>query len=460
MLTEEKKLHRAAVESALSIDGWLTRHEAVQLYECARTAIGPIVEIGSWRGRSTAALALGSMNGNGEQVFAVDSFVGVPELDRLTAQGANPGWSSSSPEILRSNLDSVGVNGLVRIVPKDAHDALGDVPSQIGVLFIDGDHSYEGARRNLEDYIGRVIEGGYIVLHDVHEGDPDVVRAVDDVLMPLASEWRPVRRADSMVVFRKQASVRHKVFLAVPGRNWIWDSMVGLDTCTIGVHEVTKVNSGMGWDDMNRLWVNALNASERGMFDRFAIQHSDQAPQPGWIDTLSCEMDDLKADFVSTVSALKDIRGLTSCGVGTMEERWDAYRRFTMHEVMDFPETFSVQDTPHPDKVLLHNSGCILIDLTASIFHDTDENGYLKATFSFPIAARRLAPGGPLVHCRESEDWYFSRQMHLLGAKSYVTRKVGMSHIGDRGHPNNVAWGSYKDGDEDTKAKWAPQSKD
>ena len=46
-------------------------------------------------------------------------------------------------------------------------EALGDRP--LDVLFIDGDHSYDGVKRDWELYSPLVREGGLIGLHDVHE---------------------------------------------------------------------------------------------------------------------------------------------------------------------------------------------------------------------------------------------------------------------------------------------------
>jgi len=56
------------------VPGWLGDEEALALYELARgcTGRGAIVELGSWRGRSTICLALGSKDGSGVPVIAVD----------------------------------------------------------------------------------------------------------------------------------------------------------------------------------------------------------------------------------------------------------------------------------------------------------------------------------------------------------------------------------------------------
>lgn len=49
---------------------------------------------------------------------------------------------------------------------------------QIDLLFIDGDHTYEGVRRDYEDYAPLVRPGGLIAFHDIVEGPPEAVGGV------------------------------------------------------------------------------------------------------------------------------------------------------------------------------------------------------------------------------------------------------------------------------------------
>jgi len=49
---------------------------------------------------------------------------------------------------------------------------------QIDLLFIDGDHSYEGVRSDFEDYAPLVRPGGLIAFHDIVEGQPEAVGGV------------------------------------------------------------------------------------------------------------------------------------------------------------------------------------------------------------------------------------------------------------------------------------------
>jgi predicted O-methyltransferase YrrM len=48
----------------------------------------------------------------------------------------------------------------------------------IDLLFIDGDHRYEGVRKDFEMYSPLVRKGGIIAFHDICPGPPDAVGGV------------------------------------------------------------------------------------------------------------------------------------------------------------------------------------------------------------------------------------------------------------------------------------------
>lgn len=444
-----------ALQAVAKIKGWLSTGEAELLYDVAHDAKGPIVEIGSCYGRSTAALALGSMQGSYQPVYAVDSFIGVDPKDRPASDGDNPGWACSSPELLRSNLDAAGVNGLVTIVPKKSADAADDVPDGVDVLFIDGAHDFDSVINDIALYAPKVRIGGRVVLHDATLKDKGVLDALDVTLTRDALRWQPICRVDSAVIFERIKEVESlKIGLAIPGPSMLYESAIGLLTASRGVHHPVPIHSGNGFDDMNTTWVEALNMASKGLITHFAMLHSDINPCQGWLDILVREMTAVGADLLSTVIAIKDKRGLTTTGVGDSADPWNAFRRFTMREVHEIlPETFSIADTPHPDKYLLHNTGCWLADLRNPAWRTVDENGWLKATLSFPIAAQ-MQSDGSIEHRRESEDWYFSRMLASLPLKTFATRKVSATHYGMTPYGNNRPWGDYLFGDEATKQNW------
>jgi cephalosporin hydroxylase len=64
----------------------------------------------------------------------------------------------------------------VRLIAGDSYDPevflftaliLGE--ERLDLLFIDGDHSYEGVKQDFETYRGLVKEGGFIVFHDIKD---------------------------------------------------------------------------------------------------------------------------------------------------------------------------------------------------------------------------------------------------------------------------------------------------
>jgi predicted O-methyltransferase YrrM len=428
----------------------------------AFNADGPIIEIGSWQGRSTAALALGSIAGRGQTVYSIDPFIGPQEGARKTSLENIPDTTKCSPQILRSNLVNVGVNGQVEIIPKYSHEALEDVPGQCSLLFVDGAHDYESVCKDLDLYLPRLKLGGFVVLHDVIFTDPGVVKAVDDKILAFPNALRVIDRVDSALVIRRVETKRRNIGLMCPGRGYDWGTVSGIVQCTLGAHRVDLDNNANGWDDFNALWARALNRYESGEITHIAMLHSDITPQAGFIDILMDEMEESDVDMISVACPLKDRRGVLNCGIGITSNRWGAWRRLTMRELVKLPPTFSLNDlkkrgycgASHDDKVLLHNTGCFIVDLRKPVFRKTDSNNDLVAWFDFPTRIRRDGPSGKWINMRESEDWFFSRQLHQLEANTRITRKVTLTHEGKGEYPNNEVWGTYENGDEDTKELW------
>lgn len=446
-----------AISASDSIDGWLTAGEAAALFDMARDATGPIVEIGSWQGRSTAALALGSRAGTKQPVYAIDNFIGPQRDDRPSAHGGD----QCGEQLLRANLNRVGINGEVTILAKPASEAADEIPP-CGLLFVDGCHLYEAVADDLRRYLPKVLPGGVVMMHDCVAGDPGVVRAMDEFVTSQPDKWVLRGRVDSAIIAvrRPPNPLRHQVALAFPGGMFSYGSCIGVINATLGSHDLRVLpESSNGFDDFNVLWAAALNLVESRQATHFAMLHSDITPDPGWLDILLHELDIHQADLVSAIAPIKDDRGVTSCGIGDQTDPWNPWRRFTMRELVGMPETFSVADTPHPDRYLLHNTGCFVCDLRNPLFFRTDEHGDLRAFFNFPLRVRR-GTDGFWTNGRESEDWYFSRQLHALGAKTLATRKVRLSHRGGREYPNWAGWGSYRNGDEDTRHKWSPEVSD
>lgn len=153
---------RAALDKVAAIPGWLSGMEAEFLYEAARRVErGVILEIGSWQGRSTVALASGSRAGHGVPVYAVDHFSG--SIEHRVKAGDKPVWTFDA---FTENVREAGVADLVRPIVAASTEAAKTFNEPIGLLFIDGDHSYAGARGDYDAWVPKVLPGGTIAMHD------------------------------------------------------------------------------------------------------------------------------------------------------------------------------------------------------------------------------------------------------------------------------------------------------
>lgn len=70
----------------------------------------------------------------------------------------------------------------------------------IGLLFIDGDHSYEGVKNDVDKYTPFVEIGGYVVMHDV-VGKKKNLRSIIKGLEK--NGWQSVESADSTLVLER-----------------------------------------------------------------------------------------------------------------------------------------------------------------------------------------------------------------------------------------------------------------
>ncbi|KAF2391004.1 MULTISPECIES: class I SAM-dependent methyltransferase [Pseudomonas] len=141
-------------------DGMISIEEGLVLYSLAsQVQSGCIVEVGSYRGRSTVFLGQGSLAGHGAPVYAIDPhkpFVGVlggifGPIDR-TAFYKTMLITGCSEIVSLINLSSE------MVVPKWSEP--------VALLWIDGDHSYAGVKRDFECWLPHVAEGACIAFDD------------------------------------------------------------------------------------------------------------------------------------------------------------------------------------------------------------------------------------------------------------------------------------------------------
>ena len=184
-----------ARQQADGVEGWLSEAQGRALFDAAAAATGAgvIVEIGSWKGRSTTWLASGARLA-GQRVYAVDPHRGSRE---------NP-----AAHTLDEFLDNLARNGLADVVDPmvmTSEEAAASIARPIELLFIDGDHSYEGVRRDAELWLPRLMEGGIVMFHDVATAAYSGPRRIVRRMVCRSPGFDGVARVGSMVVARRTA---------------------------------------------------------------------------------------------------------------------------------------------------------------------------------------------------------------------------------------------------------------
>ncbi len=180
------------------VDGWMSPDQAARLYASATaTRSGDqIVEIGSFRGRSTIVLA--SAAPTGVAIVAIDPHAGTDrgpqEISGFAAQ------ASDDHAVFMANLVAAGVDDRVRHVREFSEQAHAAVSGPIAVLYIDGAHRYAPARADIRSWGALVEVGGTMLIHDSFSSI-GVTMAIGRELM-CGRRFRYVGRSRSLAEYR------------------------------------------------------------------------------------------------------------------------------------------------------------------------------------------------------------------------------------------------------------------
>ena len=199
------------MRAAQAATGFMPAEEGLALCETAAeyAAAGPVLEVGSYCGKSAIYLAAGA-RGSGQKVITVDHHRGSEEHQ--------PGWEYHDPGLvdpvagridtlprLRATLVAAGLeDDVIAIVGRSAEVAkLWRTP--LGMLFIDGGHTDAAAQQDYEGWAPWVAAGGALAIHDVFPDPSDGGQAPFGIYKrALASgAFTEVRRTGSLRVLKR-----------------------------------------------------------------------------------------------------------------------------------------------------------------------------------------------------------------------------------------------------------------
>lgn len=152
------------------IPGWMTAVELDFLFKQAKK-VDSVLEVGSWKGRSTHALLSGCKG----VVTAVDHFEGSADKADATNK------IGKDEDVLSQFKKNVGDFTNLSVCQMSSSQAETLLKNEMfDMVFIDAEHTYEGVKKDIElwkPHAKKILCG-----HDYQSGWPGVIKAVDEMI--------------------------------------------------------------------------------------------------------------------------------------------------------------------------------------------------------------------------------------------------------------------------------------
>ena len=159
--------------------GFLTEREGrfLALIAACTPAQGTILEIGSYKGKSTVGLA------SIAQLYGFGPVVAVDPHSAPAVTDYGHGMAQSSWDDFRATLRAAGVENSVEAHRAYSRDLAKDWNRPIRLLWIDGDHTYNGAKDDIDLFGQHLVPNGIVAFHDVLHSFEGPVRVFTEVVL-------------------------------------------------------------------------------------------------------------------------------------------------------------------------------------------------------------------------------------------------------------------------------------
>jgi predicted O-methyltransferase YrrM len=168
-------VHPELLARARAAKGFMPEDEGLALHQvglvAARSGIGPLLEVGTYCGKSAVYLGAAARVG-GTVLITVDHHRGSEENQ--------PGWEHHDPTVVdprsgrmdtlpwaRRTLEDAGLEDNVVLVVGESTTVAAVWTTPLALVFIDGGHGQEVAWADYRAWTPKVPPGGYLAIHDV-----------------------------------------------------------------------------------------------------------------------------------------------------------------------------------------------------------------------------------------------------------------------------------------------------
>ena len=181
-------VHLKDAEFTLDCPGHISARESAWLERLSykRPQSEYVVEIGRYRGRSTLALAHGIRRSAEGKLITIDPWLQEDVHDNLKRHNLSDlveVWTNSSRGAFeRWNTEGQG--------------------QSIGMIFIDGNHTYEYVHNDISQWSTVLVPNGIIALHDYSDNNDGTLLAVNELIF-WSGNYSDIQGKDQLLIARK-----------------------------------------------------------------------------------------------------------------------------------------------------------------------------------------------------------------------------------------------------------------
>ena len=168
------------LKEAETVEGYLSPNEMrfLALLAACPTATGEVLEIGSFKGKSTIILAKAAALAGDEKINAVDPMTAPSETDP-DLRGDETSFTD-----FQKNIEQHEVADKIEFHKTFSYELAKTWNRPLRFLWIDGDHTYHGTKLDFDGFAPHLSDGAIVAIHDVlHEFDGGIRVFMEDILL-------------------------------------------------------------------------------------------------------------------------------------------------------------------------------------------------------------------------------------------------------------------------------------
>ena len=192
-----------------NLKGFMPKHEGIALTKWSEkfSSIGPIMEIGSYCGKSAIYLSKGAIL-NDQLVYTIDHHFGSEEHQIKEEYFDSEIFDYKNQRVntlplLIKNINKIQVKNIVPIVSNSV-DIASKWNAKLGMVFIDGGHSFKAANNDYVSWSTKIKKNGALVIHDIFENPDEGGQAPFKIFQKaLKSNFEIYERVDTLACLIK-----------------------------------------------------------------------------------------------------------------------------------------------------------------------------------------------------------------------------------------------------------------